>query len=328
VKILLVCTCRPGKTKVGGDLGQAFAALGHEVAYYDFDDRPLALRLTPKPLRGERFALRVAHAQNQALQRAVERERPQFILVVKGFLLDAASLACVRAAGAVVAGYWIDDPLDHQRALRLARPYDVFFTNDASSLGSYRQHGVARIHHLLSSADPQLFRPLGIPRDLPVAFIGTRTEGRHALLEQLGEFPVHVFGPGWRKVRLGGQIRIHPPAFGAKTNEIYNRARINLNIHTWVGRGSAVNLRLFEVPAAGAFLLTDWVDEIADSYVEDRHICCYRGADDLKRKLQHFLARPDECERIARAGREHFLAHHSYTSRAQRILDHAKELLK
>jgi spore maturation protein CgeB len=328
MKILMACTCRPGKTKVGGDIGQAFSALGHEVAYYDFDDRPLALRLTPKPLRGERFALRVAHAQNQALQRAVERERPQFILVVKGFLLHAASLACVRAAGAVVAGYWIDDPLDHERALRMARAYDVFFTNNAASVGSYRKHGLARIHHLPSSANPQLFRPLGIPRDLPVAFIGTRTAGRHALLEQLREFPVHVFGPGWRKVRLGGQIRIHPPAFGAMTNRIYNQARINLNIHTWVGHGSAVNLRLFEVPAAGAFLLTDWVDEIADCYVEDRHISCYRGVDDLKRKLEHFLARPDECERIARDGREHFLAHHSYTSRAQRILDLAQDLLR
>lgn len=324
----MVCTCRPGKTKVGPDLGQAFAALGHEVAYYDYDERPLALRLTPKQLRGERFALRVTQAQNQALQRAVERERPRFVLVVKGFLLDAASVACVKASGAVIAGYWIDDPLDHERALLLAPAYDVFFTNDAGSLRSYREHGLARIHHLPSSADPQLFRPLGIPRELPVAFIGTRTAGRQALLEQLRDFPVHVFGPGWRKVRLDGAIRIHPPAFGEMTNRIYNQARINLNIHTWVGRGTAVNLRLFEVPAAGAFLLTDWVDEIADYYVEDRDIACYRGVDDLKRKLEHFLARPDECERIARRGREHFLAHHSYASRAQRILDHAEDLLQ
>jgi hypothetical protein len=49
MKILLLCTRRPGTTKVGGDLGQAFAELGHEVAYYDFDDRPFALRAVPKP---------------------------------------------------------------------------------------------------------------------------------------------------------------------------------------------------------------------------------------------------------------------------------------
>src|SRR5688572_27101051 len=127
----MACTCRPVKTKVGPDLVQAFAALSHEVSYYDYDERPLALLLTPKQLRGERLALRVPQAQKQALQRAVERERPRFVLVVKGFLLDAASVACVKASGAVIAGYWIDDPLDHERALRLAPAYDVFFTNDA-----------------------------------------------------------------------------------------------------------------------------------------------------------------------------------------------------
>jgi len=327
MKILMVCTCRPGTTKVGRDLGRAFSALGHDVAYYDYDDRPLGLRLTPKPLRGERFAMQVARAQNRGLQRAVLRERPQFVLVVKGFLLEPASVACVKSAGGVLAGYWIDDPLQHERALRMAPAYDLYFTNEAASVGSYRQHGIARVHYLPFTADPQVFRPLGITRDLPVAFIGTRTEGRQTLLEQLREFPIDVFGPAWPKVRLGGEIRTHPAVFDATTNEIYNRARINLNIHTWVGRGSAVNTRLFEVPAAGAFLLTDWVDEVGDHYVEDRHLACYRGVDDLKRKLEHFLARPDECERIAQAGREHFLAHHAYTSRAQRILEHAKDLL-
>jgi spore maturation protein CgeB len=321
MKILLACTRRPGTTKVGGDLGEAFQALGHHVAYCDFDDRPLALRVVPRPFRSKDYRLRITGAQNLALRRAVQREQPQLVLVVKGFLLDPDTIACIKAAGAVSAGYWIDDPLEHENALRLAPAYDLFFTNDGASVASYRQHGLAQIHHLPSSANSRLFRPLAMPRDLPVAFIGTRTDGRQTFVEQLREFPIHVFGPGWPQLRMGGSIRTYPAAFDAKTNEVYNRARVNLNIHTWVGRGSAVNLRLFEVPAAGAFLLTDWVDEIADHYVENEHIACYRGIDDLKRKLEYFLSRPDECERMAQAARQHFLAHHSYSGRAQRILD-------
>lgn len=325
MKILVVCTTAVGTTKVGPDLGRAFAELGHGVAYCDYDERPLRLRLVPKALRGESHERRVGEAQNAALRRAIARERPRLVVVVKGFRLDRVTVEAARSAGAVLAGIWVDDPPDHARALERAPAYDLYFTNDAASVESYRRHGIARIHHLVASADTSLFHPLGVARDLPVALVGTRTDLREQMLRQLADLPIHVFGPGWTKIRIEGRIRLHPPAFGPRTNEIYNRAQINLNIHNWLGRGGAMNLRLFEVPAAGAFLLTDPVDEIREHYVEDRHLACYRSAEELRGKLEYFLARPEECERIARAGREHFLAHHSYAVRARRVLQLAHD---
>jgi len=328
MKILMVCTTAVGKNKVGPDLGRAFAELGHPVAYYDYDERPLALRLVPKALRGEGYERRAAGSQNAALRRAVRNERPQVVFVVKGFLFEPATLDAIRSAGAVLVGMWVDDPLDHARALERAPHYDLYFTNDAATLESYRRHGIARAHHLLASADTTLFHPLGVARDLPIALVGTRTDLRERIVRQIADLPIHVFGPGWTKLGIPGRIALNPPAFGARTNEIYNRALINLNIHNWLGQGGAMNLRLFEVPAAGAFLLTDPVDEIRECFVEDEHLACYRGVDELRGKLEHFLARPEECERIARAGREHFLAHHSYAVRARRVLHLAEPLLK
>lgn len=317
----MVCPTRADKTKVGADLGRAFASLGHEVGYFDYDRRPLSLSLVPKPLRlASGYAEKLLAAQNRGLASAVRRTRPGFVFVVKGFEIAEATRAAIAESGARLAGYWIDDPLDHERGLRLAQACDVFFTNDRTSVERYRGEGVRRIVHLPSAASSALFRPLGVPRDLRIAFLGTRSERRAALLGELRDFPIDVFGPGWNKAGLGGKIRVHPAAFGEAANRIYNRALINLNVHNWVGAGSAVNLRLFEVPAAGAFLLSDWVDEIADCYVEGEHLACYRGGADLKAKLEHFLSRPEECERIARAGRAHFLAHHTYEARARRVL--------
>ena len=328
MKILMVCTTAVGKNKVGPDLGRAFAELGHAVACYDYDERPLSLRLLPKALRGEGYERRVGEAQNAALRRAVRNERPQIVFVVKGFLLEPATLEEIRTAGALLVGMWVDDPLDHARALERAPHYDLYFTNDAATVESYHRHGVARAHHLLASADTALFHPLGLARDLPIALVGTRTDLREGIVRQIADLPIHVFGPGWTKLRIAGRVELHAPAFGARTNEIYNRALVNLNIHNWLGRGGAMNLRLFEVPAAGAFLLSDPVDEIREYFVEDQHLACYRGIEQLRAKLEHFLARPEECERIARAGREHFLAHHSYAVRARRVLELAEPLLK
>lgn len=328
MKILVVCTTGLGKNKIGPDLGRAFAELGHGVAYYDYDERPLSLRLVPKALRGEGYQCRVGEAQNAALRRAVRNERPRMVFVVKGFLLEQETLQEIRSAGALLAGMWVDDPLDHARALERAPHHDLYFTNDAATVESYHRHGIARAHHLLASADTSLFHPLGVARDLPIALVGTRTDLRERIVRQLADLPLHVFGPGWTKIRIEGRVRLNPPAFGARTNEIYNRAQINLNIHNWLGRAGAMNLRLFEVPAAGAFLLTDPVDEIREHFVEDEHLACWRGMDELRAKVEHFLARPADCERIARAGREHFLAHHSYKVRAQRVLQLAEPLLK
>jgi len=81
-----------------------------------------------------------------------------------------------------------------------------------------------------------------------------------------------------------------------------------------------MNLRLFEVPAAGGFLLTDWVSEIDDAYDEDVHLACWRDIYELRSKLTYFLEHEAKRSEIAGKGREHFLKHHSYAARVQRLL--------
>lgn len=330
MKILVVCPLQPGTTKTGRDYGAAFGRLGHEVAWLDLDDKPLLLRFAPKPMRGPAYEQKLASAHNAALVRAVERERPRFVFVIKGFQLTPDTVTAIHSRGALLAGYWIDEPLNAPRVLPLARPYDVYFTIERDSMPAYREYGVREVHHLPSSADTAVFRPLGVERDLPIAFVGTRTDYREALLRnELRDFPIHVFGPGWDKVRpIGGAVRLAGGVFGAGTNEIYNRARINLNLHNVGRKASALNLRVFEVPAAGGFLLTHWADELGECYREDEHLVCYRSLAEMKSKLAHFLERPEDCERIARAGHAHFLAHHSFEGRAQRVIDLVRNLSK
>ena len=115
--------------------------------------------------------------------------------------------------------------------------------------------------------------------------------------------------------------RVHPGAFGPRTNEVYNRARINLNVHRWFGQGSAMNLRLFEVPAARGFLLTDWVEEIDGAYRPDEQVVCWRTTSELRAKVAYYLAHEDERREIAARGHEHFLRHHTYAVRARGLLD-------
>jgi spore maturation protein CgeB len=319
--ILLAAPTQVGRTRVGLDLGHAFEELGHRVSYFDYDARSWPQRLTPKALRGKGFDARHDAYVNRTVLKLAQSLKPDLFLCVKGLQLSPATIREIDALGTATAGYWIDDPLDHQRSLRNAPAYRCYFTNDRDSVARYREEGIVDIWHLPSSASGDNFHPLPAREALAdVTFIGTHSPYRESILAELQDFDLHVYGPGWHKSALEPN-RIHPAAFGTQTNEIFNRSRINLNIHNWFGQGSAMNLRLFEVPAAGGFLLTDWVDEIADAYQDGQHIACWRSVAELRDKIAHYLAHEEERLAVALAGREHFLSQHSYASRAAFLLD-------
>jgi spore maturation protein CgeB len=321
LNILLAVPTKTGRTKVGLNLGQALADLGHQISYFDYDDRSLLQRLTPKAMRGSGFSARRAAYVNRAVLKTAKRLKPNLFLCVKGLQFSPATIRRIGDAGTVTTGYWIDDPLDHARSLVNAPVYHHYFTNDRDSVARYRMEGIANICHLPSSASTAIFYPLPVlPPLADLTFIGTYSPYRECILAQLQDFDLRVYGPGWGKSALD-KDKIYPEAFGALTNEIFNRSRINLNIHNWFGQGSAMNLRLFEVPAAGGFLLTDWVDEIAGTYQDGRHIACWRNVAELRDKIAYYLAHEAERLAIAQAGREHFLLHHSYATQAKFFLD-------
>ena len=320
---MVAAPVKVGRAKVGKNLGDALRRLGHRVTFFDYDTEPLRYRVWPQALRGRDWRQRYLDYVNARVLDVVKAARPDVFLCVKGVQFRPETIRTIGQLGATTLGYWIDDPLDHARSLVNASSYDRYFTNDRASVERYRSEGITRIQHLRSAADPEVFFPLPDARDaVDVVFVGTHSPGRESVVAGLQEFDTHVYGSGaWRASRIDPS-RVHPGAFGALTNEVFNRARINLNVHRWFGQGSAMNLRLFEVPAARGFLLTDWVAEIDAAYRADEHVVCWRTMSELRAKVAYYLAHEDERRDIAARGYEHFLRHHTYEIRVRELLDH------
>ncbi|WP_035044289.1 hypothetical protein, partial [Dickeya dianthicola] len=78
-----------------------------------------------------------------------------------------------------------------------------------------------------------------------LSFVGTFAECRRDVLNQV-VVPVHAFGPGKKHTCSNDRVISMPEVFGKKTNQVFNQSHINLNVHTWNGVGTAMNLRLFE----------------------------------------------------------------------------------
>lgn len=321
MRILIAAPTQLGTAKVGLNFGEGLRALGHEIRYFDYDRRPAWLSAMPKALRGSWWEAAYLAAVNETLLDMAKAFRPDMFLCVKGLQLHPETIREIGRSGAVTVGYWIDDPLDHQRSLKNAAAYNLYLTNDRGSVPTYHAEGVTQARYMPSAADPELFHPLnGVEKTTGISFIGTRSELRESILFALQDLSPVIYGPGWQKRSKIAKQLLRPETFGDGINRVFNESRINLNIHNWFGVGTAMNLRLFEVPAARGFLLTDWVAEIDEQFEEDRHVVCWRSVEELRDKACYYLERESECNRIALAGYQHVLSKHTYLQRAHALI--------
>lgn len=99
---------------------------------------------------------------------------------------------------------------------------------------------------------------------------------------------------------------------------IYNSSKINLNI-TEQGK-SSLNYRVFEVLAAGGFLLTDERKDIHRYFVSSKQLEIYKDSFDLIDKIEFYLNNLNIAQRIAQLGRFTCIEKHNFSARAKTIL--------
>jgi hypothetical protein len=102
--------------------------------------------------------------------------------------------------------------------------------------------------------------------------------------------------------------------------EVYRRSRVVANI----GRDDYpedANLRVFEVLASGALLLTSTPTELAQlGFEEGTHFVGYRDHSDIGKLIRKYLEDEPARERIANAARTLVLREHTYDRRVESLL--------
>ena len=104
----------------------------------------------------------------------------------------------------------------------------------------------------------------------------------------------------------------------------YAHSAINFNCTSKQMKG-AVNQRIFDAPATGAFVLTDWRPQM-DALFEPHEIACYHDKEEIPELVRHYLAHPAERQAVARAGRERVLRCHTWAHRLKEMLDEMRRI--
>lgn len=259
----------------------------------------------------------------QALLAKACETQPDILLVISTFTYPRSLLARLRAECGVrqAIGWCVEGPTWIGRPNEEADLYDHYFC--------IHRKGIThpKIVHLPALAyDPANYSRLdGEPQTHDLVFVGREKKRRVAWLSALQNDGLKIWGPGWARSPLAA-CHAAEGIFGAELNQLYNRAKIVLNVSAWEngsdGEGhSALNLRIFDVPATGSLLLTDYAPGIEEYLVPDKEVVIAHSPEEMRDKARYYLAHDAEREAIARAGREKVQQLETYPQKMRRLLD-------
>ena len=167
-------------------------------------------------------------------------------------------------------------------------------------------------------------------QDVDVLFIGSGDLRRVFILETIRSH-VTVYGDRWSRnyPLMSDELKarvVDRSIWGEQLHQVLVSSRIVLNITRshFYGAETGINLRIFEALAAGAFLLTDYCDELTELFVVGEEIEVFRSSAELVEKVEYYLANPEKRLEIARRGHQKFLELHTWDAKASILIDKFK----
>ncbi|MGO8755158.1 MAG: glycosyltransferase [Gallionellaceae bacterium] len=291
----------------------ALRRLGHEVVFFESFSRD----------HYRDFA-----DLNRQFLEAVQAEAPDVILcVLLSYEIWLETLELIRSgSNAILINWSTDDSWKYEQFSRfIAPPFHVYATTYSEALAKSMQDGHGNFVLTQWAANSaNLAEPLPVSRcRYRVSFIGSAYGNRQkyiAALEQLG-IKVECFGFGWENGAISAE----------DIPKIMRSSIISLNFGDSgmvmrgivPGRSRQIKARIFEVPGAGGFLMTEYAVGLDRVYRVGDEVVVFDGVADLAEKIKYFNGRPDERDRIAMSGYLRTRDEHTYEIRFGSLLDAA-----
>ncbi len=279
-----------------------------------------------------RFDLSPLNSQaNRVLVMSAIERQPALLLVVGAETIRPATLVQLRVSvpGLKIVNIWPDYVFNITDAMFPCLPlYDLFCCHTRASVPELERAGCPGAHYLPLAADPMLHRPLELSAEdrrefgCDVAFVGNYRPEHGALFECLIGLDVAIWGPPTWKRAQNRWVRScwrGREAFGTDYAKANTAARIALCAIDPLDRPGH-NMRCFELPACGAFPLIQRTQEVLEFFREGETTACFGSSGELAEKVRHYLDRPAERERIAKAAHHHVLHNgHTYRDRVRSL---------
>lgn len=277
----------------------------------------------------------------------IKNEKPDlFFAFMLSDEFEKRTLDEVRKVTKSVA--WFAD--DHWRLWNYSRQYAPHFSHAVTTWSkapeTYAGFGIKNVIRSQWAANTILWKPLELAKDIDVSFVGQRTAERERVVSALRSAGIEVYVRGWgwpegrvsreEMLRITSRSKIclnindAPSRFSMRSlgrlfftrscDKIVPSFRMVDNFRIWMRLGTPqIKARPFELAASGAFVISGYADDIENYYKSGQEMIFYRSTQDLVEKIEYYLNRPEERERIARAGYERTVREHTYENRFREL---------
>jgi spore maturation protein CgeB len=329
---------------LGVSCANAFRELGYEVRCFNSQVESRWEQALLKPVNrlarglgyrkreiGKALPIAKINFKKRMLKQAVREFRPKWVFVIRAHeFVDAELVRELKEQGVEKVFAWrVDGPLDSPDLLEDARIYDRYF---CSHRHGYDWRAGAIQYLPVYGMDFSLYRNLraGAAKSYrhELVLVGGHNARREHFVGRLLDLPLEIYGKWSKQARFNFALKKHLVAkgiWGEPLLQLYNDSKIVLNITNWdPARHVALNQRVFDVPATGAFLLTDYSPELQEHYKLGEEIVCFTDVEDLKEKARYYLANDALREEIARKGYERALTLPTIGDRMRAVIQHVE----
>jgi spore maturation protein CgeB len=315
--------------------------MGHDVRYHDLHEhigRPSRFLYTPVLSDLEQAVLRPRY--NRRLIALIKAWKPDLVFVFKGLELHVSTLARLRqlANRPLLINWNPDNPFDDSpsntsRQLKKSiAHYDVYFIWDRDLFKPLQEAGAGQVEYLPFGYDASLHRPINLTAkeqtDLhsQICFVGNYTPERAEMLARLGRsHKLNIWGVNWKE-RLPGSDPLRETlrggwTYGEAMSRVFGAADIVMNFIR-AQNGDSHNMRTFEAPAAGAFMLSTRTRDQLTWLPEKVGAAYFADPDEMEAQAAYYLAHPGERQQIAAEGHRLITqGGHTYYDRMRQLIN-------
>ncbi|MBC8287804.1 MAG: glycosyltransferase [Nitrospinae bacterium] len=339
LRVMIVNPVYGGSLPTAHHCAGALKNMGHEVATVDceaFEQGFFSLKgVTRHPENAEILSRNFMNFMGEIAAAKAAEFQPDLVLALAQAPLTPDAIQKLRALNVPVVFWFVEDFRTLPYWNEIATSYDHIFTlQDGPFHDELRSKEVRDCYYLPQACFPDIHKPLdnmekGIYQ-ADVSFMGAAYHNRVQSFPRLLDLDFKIWGEGWNlETPLGQQVQNNNKRVSTKeTVEIYNAAKINLNLHSSTYHyginpdGDFVNPRTFEISACQGFQLVDNREDLSRMFKIGEEIIAFDTLDQMRAQIDYYLARPEERRAIALKSSQRVLLEHTMEHRMQELLIH------
>ena len=266
--------------------------------------------------------------RQRRLVRAAEVFAPDLILLTYGTLPPSVVRQLRGACSGRIAVWYPDHLVNLGRQYLLASDLDAWFFKDPYMVRVFRDKLALNAFYLPEACNGLWHRRVELSAEdrrkygCDLVTASNMYYYRAKSLEIFLNYDMKIWGKSYPSWLFSPLRAIYQDEYVAEEEKAraFNAAKIVLNTMHY-GEIEGVNCRLFEAAGCGAFQIADWKPALSDLFEPEKEIVTFRTQQELREKVDYYLAHAEERREIA--DRAYVRAHreHTYDRRLEKMFE-------